>query len=112
MIPHTNEHRIRIRDHFSSRRTVPTRLLKIGNSNNKAIAAFNIVEFDEQRCHLCTSQESDFLTAGDFIFRGDFFEHVRDGEELLLERFNSSLRLVGSWDTNMNHETVAACDRE
>jgi glucose-1-phosphate cytidylyltransferase len=51
---------------------------------------FHIVEFNDSDVvhRLRTSQESEiWINGGYFIFRGEIFEHIRDGEELVLEPF-------------------------
>jgi glucose-1-phosphate cytidylyltransferase len=62
---------------------------------------FHMVEFDGSGAvrRLRTSQESEIrINGGYFIFRGEIFEYIRDGEELVLEPFKRLIatgRLMG-----------------
>jgi glucose-1-phosphate cytidylyltransferase len=62
---------------------------------------FHIVEFDGSNAirKLRASQESEiWINGGYFIFRGEIFEHIQDGEELVLEPFKRLIaagRLMG-----------------
>jgi glucose-1-phosphate cytidylyltransferase len=53
--------------------------------------SFHLAEFDEQGAvqRLRSSQQSDvWINGGYFIFRNEFFDYIRDGEELVLEPFD------------------------
>jgi len=62
---------------------------------------FHFVEFNgsDSVCRLRTTQQSQvWINGGYFIFRSEIFEHIRDGEELVLEPFNRLIaagRLMG-----------------
>src|SRR5207244_3759701 len=52
---------------------------------------FHLAEFDEHGAvrRFRNSQQSDmWINGGYFVFRNEIFEHIRDGEELVLEPFN------------------------
>jgi glucose-1-phosphate cytidylyltransferase len=59
---------------------------------------FHLAEFDENGLvrRFRSNQESEvWINGGYFIFRNEIFDHMRDGEELVLEPFN---RLIKSGD--------------